>query len=70
MTLDELLHSPQFKQALFDVQDKECEQLLKDIQQAGLSPVEGHAEQGPFACEGAGVVRRTTKRAALLGAKN
>ena len=37
MTLDELLHSPQFKQALFDVQAEECERCLNKTNHTHLT---------------------------------
>jgi len=39
MTLEEVLRSPQFKQALFEVQVQECERLLDEMQQADFSPL-------------------------------
>jgi len=32
MTLDELFNSPPFRQALFDIQTRECERMLADMQ--------------------------------------
>jgi len=36
MTMEALLRSPQFRQALFDVQNEECERLEAEL---ALSPV-------------------------------
>ena len=49
MTLDELLNSPQFKQALFDIQCRECERYLEDMQQAALKL--NHTPPGTGGCD-------------------
>lgn len=38
MTLDELLNSPQFKQALFDVHDQKCERYAETMEPVTFSP--------------------------------
>jgi len=39
MTLEEVLRSPQFRQALFEVQTAECERLWAEMQQGEFSVV-------------------------------